>query len=136
MFIIYPPKPKINIYFKEETTSEPLNTSNDSDVSDKENNTPKEIPLREGKKIADKKMDIGNEEDYSEAKNSTRIKHETMDWGGEKVKSSIARVSNSLNIIDVKDTWKNPNMDQWAMKTKALSEEIQRLEKELNNSPL
>lgn len=133
--IIYPPKPKINIYFKEETTREPLNKLGDIDVSSKENRTPTEIPKTEGK-ITDVKKDTGNEEEYSEAQHSTDIKHATMDWSGEKVKKSIDRVGKSLNIIDAKDNWKNPGMDQWAIKTKALSEEIQRLEKELNNSSL
>ncbi|MDP4176072.1 MAG: zf-HC2 domain-containing protein [Bacteroidota bacterium] len=136
MLIIYPLKPKINIYFKEETTKEPLNTLDDSDVSGKGNNTPAEIPLREENKITDTEKAIGNEEEYTEAKHSTGIKHETMDWGGEKVKKSIDGVSNSLSIIDAKDNWKDHGMDQWAMKTKAISVEIQRLEKELNNSSL
>ncbi|MGE5410267.1 MAG: zf-HC2 domain-containing protein [Clostridiales bacterium] len=135
MLVIYPPKPKIHIYFKEEAAREPLNTLSDSEVSGNGNNAQTEIPLKE-KKIAYAKKAIGVEEEYSEAQHSTGIKQETMDWGGEKVKKSIDRVGNSLNIIDAKDNWKNPGLDQWATKTKALSEEIQRLEKELNNSSL
>lgn len=67
---------------------------------------------------------------------AVRIRHEVIEWKAQVVRDKINEVGYSLDQIDQNEERRLRYVDKWSMKAAALGQEIERLEREINNSSL